>query len=63
VPAAEPLLLEIRDFCGSIRRGTVPRSSCEVGIEVVRMIEAVDRSLAADGARVTLASPVEVVAG
>jgi predicted dehydrogenase len=50
--AAEPLLLELADFCEAIRLGRTPRSSPEIGIEVVRMIEAVDRSLADHGARV-----------
>jgi predicted dehydrogenase len=54
VEVTEPLLLELADFCESIRLGTVPRSSREVGLDVVRMIEAVDRSLSADGARVAL---------
>jgi predicted dehydrogenase len=52
LPAAEPLLLELADFCEAIRLGREPRSSPEIGIEVVRMIEAVDRSLADHGARV-----------
>jgi predicted dehydrogenase len=52
VEIAEPLFLELRDFCASIRSGATPRSSAELGVEVVRVIEAVDRSLAADGARV-----------
>jgi predicted dehydrogenase len=52
LPAAEPLLLELADFCEAIRLGRAPRSSPEIGIEVVRMIEAVDRSLADHGARV-----------
>jgi predicted dehydrogenase len=50
--AAEPLLVELADFCEAIRLGRAPRSSPEIGIEVVRMIEAVDRSLADHGARV-----------
>jgi predicted dehydrogenase len=50
--AAEPLYREIEDFCSAIRYGTVPRSSAELGLEVVRMIEAVDASLEFDGARV-----------
>jgi predicted dehydrogenase len=54
VEVTEPLLLELADFCGAVRMGTVPRSSREVGLDVVRMIEAVDRSLEADGARVEL---------
>ena len=44
VPPAEPLLLEMGDFCDSIRLGRTPRSSARLGIEVVRMIEGVDRS-------------------
>jgi predicted dehydrogenase len=51
IPVAEPLLLEMGDFCDAIRLERPPRSSCEIGIEVVRMIEAVDRSLACFGAR------------
>jgi predicted dehydrogenase len=54
VPAAEPLLLEMGDFCDSIRLGRKPRSNSDLGIEVVRMIEAVDESLAAHGARIDL---------
>jgi predicted dehydrogenase len=57
VPAAEPLLLEVGDFCESIRVGTQPRSSTAIGIDVLRMIEAVDRSLERDGARVGLGVP------
>src|SRR6266540_1384780 len=36
VPVAEPLLLEMGDFCDAIRLGREPRSSRELGIEVVR---------------------------
>jgi predicted dehydrogenase len=54
VDVTEPLLLELADFCEAVRLGTVPRSSREIGLDVVRMIEAVDRSLEADGARVEL---------
>jgi predicted dehydrogenase len=52
---AEPLSLELADFCSAIREDSVPRSSAELGVEVVRMIEAVSDSLAADGARTMLA--------
>jgi predicted dehydrogenase len=51
---AEPLSLELADFCAAIREGATPRSSAELGLEVVRMIEAVSESLAADGARTML---------
>jgi predicted dehydrogenase len=54
IAAGEPLLLEMGDFCDAIRLGTEPRSSIDLGIEVVRVIEGVDRSLARGGARVDL---------
>ena len=55
VPAAEPLQLEMADFCNAIRTGEVPRSSAHLGVEVVKMVEAVDVSLASGGGRVPLA--------
>jgi predicted dehydrogenase len=55
IDAAEPLLLELQDFQAAIRTGSTPRSSRELGLEVVRMIEAVEASLALNGARVELA--------
>jgi predicted dehydrogenase len=45
LPPAEPLYLELEDFCAAIRHGTEPRSSGEIGLEVVKMIEAVDDAL------------------
>jgi predicted dehydrogenase len=54
VDAAEPLELELADFAAAIRSGTPPRSSAELGLDVVRMIEAVDSSLESDGARVNV---------
>jgi predicted dehydrogenase len=54
VEVAEPLFRELEDFCGAIRTGSVPRSSAHLGMEVVRMIEAVDASLDAAGARVEI---------
>jgi predicted dehydrogenase len=52
VEAAEPLFREMEDFCSAIVEGTEPRSSARLGLEVVRMIEAVDASLDSNGARV-----------
>ncbi len=52
IEVTEPLLVEMADFCGAIRSGREPVSSHAVGLEVVRMIEAVDRSLAQGSARV-----------
>jgi predicted dehydrogenase len=56
VAAVEPLYVEMQDFCDAIRTGSTPRSSAELGIEVVRMVEGVDASLGAGGARVELAA-------
>jgi predicted dehydrogenase len=54
VEVAEPLLREIEDFCDAIASGGTPRSSAQLGLEVVQTIEAVDASLERDGARVEL---------
>jgi predicted dehydrogenase len=55
VDAVEPLGLEMQDFCNAIRYGETPVSSAELGLEVVKMIEAVDSSLSLEGARVPVA--------
>ena len=52
VEPSEPLAVELADFCAAIRSGGTPRSSAALGLEVVRMIEAVDDSLGRAGARV-----------
>jgi predicted dehydrogenase len=59
VDSDEPLGLEMQDFCQAIRRGSSLVSSAEIGLEVVRMMEAVDGSLESNGARVTIASAGE----
>ncbi|HUA49251.1 MAG TPA: Gfo/Idh/MocA family oxidoreductase [Solirubrobacteraceae bacterium] len=56
IEAAEPIYRELEDFCRAIMHGTTPRSSAELGLEVVRTIEAVDASLAVAGAPVCVAS-------
>ena len=56
VDTVEPLGLETQDFCNAIRLGSHPVSSAELGLEVVRMIEAVDASLDREGARIALPS-------
>ena len=48
----EPLSVELADFCASVVTGSPPRSSAFLGHEVVRLIEAVDKSLGSQGARV-----------
>ena len=45
VKPSEPLSLELADFCRAIRTGSEPRSHARLGLDVVRMIEAVDKSL------------------
>ena len=60
--ATEPLAVEILDFCAAVLDGTTPRSSAELGLDVVRAVEAVDRSLAAGGAPVTVDVPDEQLA-
>jgi predicted dehydrogenase len=54
VDAVEPLSLELADFCRAILEGTTPRSSDALGLEVVRMVEAVDQSLQGAGIRVAV---------
>ena len=54
VGIAEPLSLELADFCEAVRTSSEPRSSRELGLEVVRMIEAVDLSLERNGARTAI---------
>jgi predicted dehydrogenase len=61
IDAAEPLSLELKDFCNAIRKGTHPRSSSIVGLEVVRMMEAVDHSLSSHGNRVEVSTPMPEV--
>ena len=54
IAVAEPLALELEDFCSAIRTRTPVRSTPQLGIEVVRIVEAAERSLA-EGTRVKLA--------
>jgi predicted dehydrogenase len=51
---AEPLAVECRHFAEAILEGGAPRSDGRNGLEVVRLLEGADASLAADGAFVTL---------
>lgn len=63
VDGTEPLLLEMLDFRDAIRLGRAPRSDSVVGLDVVRMCEAVDESLASDGAAIVLGEPAGDHAG
>jgi predicted dehydrogenase len=62
IEPAEPIFLELEDFCAAVRSGSTPRSSKELGLDVVRMIEAVDSSLALEGARVNVDEPFPTAA-
>jgi predicted dehydrogenase len=54
IDPSEPLHAELLDFCDAIRTDSEPRSSARLGLEIIRILEAVDASLARSGA------PVEV---
>jgi predicted dehydrogenase len=62
IDVVEPLSLELADFCSAIREGSEPRSSSRIGLDVIRTIEAVDRSLAEGEGRVAVdpAAPVAI---
>jgi protoporphyrinogen oxidase/predicted dehydrogenase len=57
VEATEPLSLELADFGAAIREGRRPLSSPEMGLDVVRTIEAVERSLTHRGVPVPVLAP------
>ena len=64
IDAAEPLSLELADFAAAIRERRRPLSSPEMGLDVIRTIEAVERSLLQSGAPVrVLPSSSEPVLG
>jgi predicted dehydrogenase len=54
IPWTEPLAVECRQFTEAILEGSVPRSDGVNGLEIVRILEATDRSLASDGAFISL---------
>jgi predicted dehydrogenase len=62
VDPVEPLLRELRDFCHGVRGLCQPRSSGAIGLEVVKVIEAVEQSLASGGERVSVAEAGTAVA-
>ena len=57
IDPAEPLALEMAEFLRAVRGGPDPRSSPALGLEVVRTIEAVHRSLDAGGVPVAVVDP------
>jgi predicted dehydrogenase len=44
IESREPMAVQLDDFCRAIRSGTAPRSSARLGLDVVRMVEAAERS-------------------
>lgn len=59
IAATEPLSLELADFCGCIRSGDTPRSSAELGTDVVRIVAAAEQSILEGGRVVSLAATAE----
>ena len=55
IEGAEPIALELEDFCAAVRSGSSPRSSPQLGLTVVQMIEAAERSRNQQGAVSSLA--------
>jgi predicted dehydrogenase len=62
IDGVEPLLRQMEDFCRAIRERAVPRSSAALGLQVVEIIEAVDRSLAENAAQVAVSNAHHMVA-
>jgi predicted dehydrogenase len=56
IDVTEPLQVEMEDFCASIASRREPRSSVHIGLDVLRVIAAIDRSLQSDGALSTVES-------
>src|SRR4029077_3899352 len=54
VEQAEPLQNVVRHFAECIRTGSRPLSDGEAGLRVVRILEAAQRSIKAQGGRITL---------
>src|SRR5919204_5336537 len=59
--ATEPLSLELADFARAIRDGSTPVSSTELGLDVIRTIEAVDKSLLEAGTPVPVSGGDELL--
>lgn len=59
IEAAEPLGLELKDFASAIREGTTPVSSSRLGLEVVLGLEALERSIHAQGEPVAVRAAAE----
>lgn len=56
IEPTEPLGLELADFCLAVQNGCEPRSSVDIGMGVVNIVEAVERSMQTGGMKVQLAN-------
>ena len=45
IDLSEPLALQMEDFCRAVRSASTPRASAQLGLQVVHLIEAAERSL------------------
>ena len=54
IEATEPLAIEVGDFCAAILDQVEPRSSARIGLDVIRAIEAVAKSLDSNGVPVAV---------
>jgi len=59
LPGPEPLLTEVRHFLHCIAHGTPPLAGARHGVEVARILEALQRSLAAGGEAVLVSADPE----
>jgi predicted dehydrogenase len=60
--AAEPLSLELVDFANAIAFGSAPRSNAQLGLEIVRALEAANASLQRNGQPVAVNRVLESAA-
>lgn len=60
IPWVEPLAVECQQFIEAIRSGHNPRSDGRNGLQVVRLLEAIQQSLAAGGVTVPVAAGAEM---
>ena len=54
IDTTEPLATELEDFCSAVRHGTPTRVAPELGVDVVKIVESIDESLARGGSLVLL---------
>jgi predicted dehydrogenase len=55
--AAEPLSVELADFANAVRTGIEPRSSSQLGLEIVLTMEAAEESLRRNGQPIAVTNP------